>query len=70
MAAGDDAHQKLPLGGSWQAVGLTEEGYRSTFFIKDALDGMHHFVGRIPAARNVAELSCQLNGYYQKFLSS
>ena len=44
MEAGCGHIQKLPLG-SWQAVGLTEEGHRSTFFIKGKLNGMHQSVG-------------------------
>ena len=37
-------HQSFP-GGSWQAVGLTEEGYRSTFFIKGVVNGTRQSVG-------------------------
>ena len=38
---------KASLGGekSWQPVGLTEEGHRSTFFIKGALNGTRQSVG-------------------------
>ena len=39
------APTKASLGGSWQAVGLTEEGYRSTFFIKGAVNGTRQSVG-------------------------
>ena len=39
------APTKASLGGSWQPVGLTEEGYRSTFFIKGALNGTRQSVG-------------------------
>ena len=39
------APTKASLGGSWQAVGLTEEGYRSRIFIKGKLNGTRQSVG-------------------------
>ena len=58
--AGDGALQKFPL---------LLEGHRSSFFIEGKLNGTRPSKGRIPAARNVAELCCQLNEHYQKILS-
>ena len=39
------ATTKASLGESWQPVGLTEEGYRSAFFIKGKLNGTRQSVG-------------------------